>query len=293
MKRSLWKIILLSFPLVIGSGAANATSPPLIQPTPPTTLELEIVDLNLTMTGQQKLDYLIESLGAIKNRVTDGATMTVGATGYAALGGTIVDDAFNDALITQDEFDNYVEAHDLVMNHDYATATNAQELFTQEYQGAMNSLGEAIDLLTDASTEVLTATGIMAAAAEADTAPEQAALQGLMGQDEYSIDQAEVDAYNQAVAQVEQYAQQAGAFMAAANNADLTASIDSYAQVNNFVVGNYTTITYTQNIDEFVINWDDDGFGSGWQGYLTDDMVSATELFTAGEYVEQYGTMPN
>ena len=52
------------------------------------------------MTGQQKIDYLIESLGAIKNRVMDGATMTGGATGYAALGGNIVDDAFNDALIT-------------------------------------------------------------------------------------------------------------------------------------------------------------------------------------------------
>jgi hypothetical protein len=278
---------------VIASGAANATSEPLIQPPPPQTLELEITDLNLTMTGQQKIDYLIESLGAIKNRVTDGATMTVGATGYAALGGVIVDDAMNDGLITQDELDDYLEAHDLVMNHDYATATNAQELFTQEYQGAMNSLGEAIDLLTDASTEVLTATGIMEAAAAADTAPEQAALQGLMGQEEYQIDQAEVDAYNQAVAQVENYAQQAGAFMAAANNTELTASIDSYAQVNNFVVGNYTTITYTQNIDEFVINWDNDGFGSGWQGYLTEDMVSADDLFEAGEYVEQYGTMPN
>ena len=63
--------------------------------------------------------------------------MTVGATGSAALGGVIVDDAMNDALITQSEFDNYVEAHDLVMNHDYATATNAQELFTQEYQGCL------------------------------------------------------------------------------------------------------------------------------------------------------------
>ena len=251
-----------------------------------------MVDLNLTMTGQEKIDYLIESLGAIKNRVMDSGTMTVGATGYAALGGTIVDDAFNDALITETELSSYLEAHDLVMNHDYATATNAQELFTQEYQGAMNSLDEAIDLLTDASTEILTATGIMEAAATADTSPEQAALQGLMGQEEYQIDQTEVDAYNQAVAQVENYAQQAGAFMAAANNADLTASIDSYAQVNNFVVGNYTAITYTQNIDEFVINWDTDGFGSGWQGYLTEDMVSAADLFSAGEYVEQYGTMP-
>ena len=291
MKHSL-KSLLLSAALVISSGAANAEVILVVDPEPP-VLEIEMVDLNLTMTGQEKLDYLIESLGAIKNRVMDGATMTVGATGYAALGGTIVDDAFNDALITETELSNYLEAHDLVMNHDYATATNAQELFTQEYVGAMNSLGEAIDLLTDASTEVLTATGIMEAAAAADTSPEQTALQGMMAQDEYSIDQAEVDAYNQAVAQVENYAQQAGAFMAAANNADLTASIDSYATVNNFVVGNYTTITYTQNIDEFVINWDNDGFGSGWQGYLTEDMVSADDLFAAGEYVEQYGTMPD
>ena len=284
MKRSLWKIILLSFPLVIGSGAANATSPA-VQPPPMST--------TLTLTGQEKIDALIASLGAIKNRVTDNGINTVGAVGYAALGGVIVDDAMNDGVITQSELDDYIAAKDLVINHDYETATTAQQLFTQEYQGAMNDLDAAIDLLADASAEILTATGIMETAATADTSPEQTALQGMLGTDEYSIDQAEVDAYNQAVAQVEQYAQQAGAFMAAANNADLTASIDSYAQVNNFVVGNYTTITYTQNIDEFVINWDDDGFGSGWQGYLTDDMVSATELFTAGEYVEQYGTMPN
>ena len=245
------------------------------------------------MTGQEKIDALISSLGAIKNRVTDNGINTVGAVGYAALGGVVVDGAFDDGLITQSEFDAYVEAHDLVINHDYETAENAQQLFTQEYQGAMNDLDEAIDLLADAAGEILTATGVMESAAAADTSPEQTALQGMMAQDEYSIDQAEVDAYNQAVAQVENYAQQAGAFMAAANNTDLTASIDSYAQVNNFVVGNYTTITYTQNIDEFVINWDNDGFGSGWQGYLTEDMVSADDLFAAGEYVEQYGTMPN
>jgi hypothetical protein len=285
MKRSLWKIILLSFPLVIGSGAANATSPPPPQST--------ILTIELTLTGQEKLDALIASLGAIKNRVTDVGTMTVGAVGYAALGGTIEDDAFDDGLITQAELDDYLDAHALVINHDYETATTAQQLFTQEYQGAMNDLDAAIDLLADASAEILTATGIMTTAAAADTSPEQTALQGMMGTDEYSIDQAEVDAYNQAVAQVENYAQQAGAFMAAANNTELTASIDSYAQVNTFVVGNYTAITYTQNIDEFVINWDDDGFGSGWQGYLSEDMVSASELFTAGEYVEQYGTMPN
>ena len=203
-----------------------------------------------------------------------------------------IDDAFDDGLITQQELDDYLEAKDLVLNHDYETATNAQQLFTQEYQAAMNDLDEAIDILADASAEILTATGVMEAAATADTSPEQTALQSMIETDEYSIDQAEVDAYNQAVAQVESYAQQAGAFMAAANNTDLTASIDSYATQNNFLVGNYTTITYTQAMDEFVINWDNDGFGSGWQGYLTPDFKDAEALYDAGEYVAQYGTMP-
>ena len=275
--KSLSKTLLLSSVLVTSSGAVNA----------------DVTDPALTMTGQEKIDALISSLGAIKNRVTDNAINRIGAVGYAALGGVIVDDAFDDGVITQTELDDYLAAHALVIGHDYETATTAQQLFTQEYQGAMNDLDAAIDLLADASAEILTATGIMETAATADTSPEQTALQGMMGTDEYRIDQAEVDAYNQAVAQVENYAQQAGAFMAAANNTELTASIDSYATVNNFVVGNYTAITYTQNVDEFVINWDDDGFGSGWQGYLSEDMVSASELFTAGEYVEQYGTMPN
>ena len=244
------------------------------------------------MTGQEKIDYLIESLGAIKKRVEDGSIMTVGAVGYAELGGVIVDDAFNDGLITQEELDNYIEAKDLVTTHDYATATTAQQLFTQEYTAAMNDLDEALTVLTEASGEIMAAVNVMEQAATADTSPEQEALQGLLAQDDYSIDQTEVDAYNQAVAQVENYAQQAGAFMAAANNTELTASIDSYATQNNFLVGNYTAITYTQSVDEFVINWDTDGFGSGWQGYLQDDMKSASEVFDAGEYVAQYGTMP-
>ncbi len=98
-KISLLKILALSFPLVIASGLANAEQILIVEPEPE-TLEVEITDLNLTLTGQEKIDSLINSLGAIKNRVDDGATITVGALGYAALGGVDIDDAFNDGLIT-------------------------------------------------------------------------------------------------------------------------------------------------------------------------------------------------
>ena len=202
------------------------------------------------------------------------------------------DDALNDGIITTEEIGAYLEAKELVLNHDYAIASTAEQLFMQEHAASMNSLNTAVDNLTAATAVVMTAVEVASTAAEADTKPEQVELQGMLETDAYSLDTAEVNEYNEAVAAVENFAQQAGAFMAAANNDDLTATVDKYAAQGNFMVGSYTAITYTQSIDEFVITWDDSGFGTGFQGYLTPEMKNATEIYAAGEYINQYGAMP-
>ena len=244
------------------------------------------------MTGQEKIDYLISSIDAINARLQDGSVKSVGAVGYAAIGGVIEDGSLDSSMITAAELNTYLEAKELVLNHDYAIAQTAEQMFMQEHAAAMNSLSLAVDDLTAATSIIMTAVSVAAVAAEADTKPEQVALQGMVATDEYSIDAAEVNDYNEAATAVENFAQQAGAFMAAANNDELTASIDSYASQGNFLVGSYTAITYTQNVDEFVITWADSGFGSGWQGYLTPDMKSADDVYAAGEYIEQYGGYP-
>jgi len=146
----------------------------------------------------------------------------------------------------------------------------------QEHTAAMNNLATAVDDLTAATSVIMTAVEITSVASEADTKPEQVELQDMLSTDAYSIDAAEVDEYNEAIAAVAEFSQQAGAFMAAANNDELTATV--------------TAITYTQNIDEFVIVWD--GFGTGFQGYLTPDMKSADDVYAAGEYIKQYGGYP-
>lgn len=244
------------------------------------------------MTGQEKIDYLISSLDAIKTRLDDGSVLTVGAVGYAQIGGVINDDAMADGIISQTELSEYLEAKDLVLTHDYAVAENAEQMFMQEYAANMNSLSTAVDNLAAATSVIMTAVEVMEVAAVADTKPEQTALQGMLETDEYSITSAEVGAYNEAVEAVEGYAQQAGAFMAAANNDELTATIDTYATQGNFMVGSYTAITYTQSVDEFVITWADAGFEGGFQGYLTTDMKSATDVYAAGEYINTYGGYP-
>ena len=214
----------------------------------------------------------------------------IGAVGYAEVGGVIVDGALDGSKVTEAMLVAYEDARDSVLAHDYATATNANQLFIQEHTAAMNNLVEAVDILGDATSVLMTATSVAEFAEEADTKPEQVVLQEMIATEEYSISAAEVEDYNNAIDAVAEYSQQAGAFMAAANNSELTASIDTYAANNNILIGSYTAITYTQSIDEFVIAWDDTGYGTGWNGYLTDDMRDAEAVYGAGAYILQNGS---
>lgn len=249
-------------------------------------------ETNYELTGQEKIDMLISSIGDIQDRINNSSVLTVGAVGYAAIGGVINDDALSDGIITTEELGAYLEAKELVLNHDYAIANTAEQMFMQEHAANMNSLNTAVDNLTVATAVVMTAVEVASTAAEADTKPEQVELQGMLETDAYSLDTAEVNEYNEAVSAVETFAQQAGAYMAAANNDELTSTVDSYAAQGNYMVGTYTAITYTQSIDEFVITWDNSGFGTGFQGYLTPNMKSVEEMYAAGEYINEYGGYP-
>ena len=214
----------------------------------------------------------------------------IGAVGYAEVGGVIVDGALDGSKVTEAMLVAYEDARDNVLAHDYATATNANQLFIQEHTAAMNNLVEAVDILGDATSVLMTATSVAEFAKEADTKPEQVVLQEMIATEEYSMSAAEVEDYNNAIDAVAEYSQQAGAFMAAANNSELTASIDTYASNNNILIGSYTAITYTQSIDEFVIAWDETGYGTGWNGYLTDDMKDADDVYGAASYILQHGS---
>ena len=273
MKKQKQKLLLLATAALLASGSVAHS---------------QTREYQYTQTGAQKITALKGTIDIINNRLLAGGQLRNGAVGYATVGRVVVDGALDGGKITDAQFVAYKAALDKVVAHDYATATNAKQLFTQEHTAAMNQLKLAVDLLTSATSILATATAVSSVAAEADTKPEQVALQDMLQTDEYSIQASEVATYNDAVGNVEKYAQQAGAFMAAANNTDLTASIDTYTATNSLVAGNYTSITYTQDVDEFVITWS--GNGTGWSGYLTDDMKNASAIYGANTYIQQNGT---
>jgi roadblock/LC7 domain-containing protein len=240
-------------------------------------------------TGDQKIQDLINTMQVIDDRLELSINLGIGATGYAEVGGVIVDGSLDGAKVTEAMLLAYQDAAAQVLAHDYETATTAEQMFIQNHNAAMNDLTSAIDVLADATSVLMTATGVIALAAEADTAPEQVALQGMIATDEYSIDAAEVEAYNDALSNVEALAQEAGAYLAAANNSALTASIDSYTANNGIVVGTYSALTYTQSVDEFIIVWDQAGNSTGYQGYLTQDFKDAQDIYGASQYILEFG----
>ena len=239
-------------------------------------------------TGQQKITELKGTIDLINDRLLASGQLVNGSVGYASVGRVIVDDALEGGKITEAQFVAYEEALNKVKEHDYATAENAAQLFTQEHTAAMNQLGLAVDLLSSATSVLASATAVSAIAGDADTKPEQVALQDMLNTEEYTIQAEEVATYNNALENVEDYAQKAGAYLAAANNNELTSSIDAFTSQNNIVAGQYTAITYTQSIDEFVITWDN--AETGWTGYLSNDMRTADDLYGANAYMQQNGS---
>ena len=77
-------------------------------------------------TGEEKLQDLVDSINVIDNRLSLSIQLGIGATGYAEVGGVIVDGSMDDGHISSSMLTAYLDAVDSVMEHDYATANTAE-----------------------------------------------------------------------------------------------------------------------------------------------------------------------
>lgn len=173
--------------------------------------------------------------------------------GQIVSGGTV-----DPALIDQQMVDAYNNAIDTVLNTSYLTAS---DVFMSEHNTAINNMHAAINDLVNATAVLATVATVADMAANANTTQDQLQVQAALANTDMTISSADVANYNTALGAVESYAQQAGAFLAAANNSSITAAVDSYAAANNVAVASYTAISYTQSIDQFVIEF-------GTQAYM-------------------------
>ena len=177
---------------------------------------------------------------------------------------------------------NYNNAVQTVISANYQ---NAQEIFIEKHEKAIDDMHTSIDELVGATSKLSTVAVVAELAINADTTQEQLQVQQALVQTDMTITETDVNAYNTAVVNVETFSQQAGAFLAAAQDTSITSAVDNYSAQNNIAVASYSAIQYTQDIDTFVISYDNNLYMS-FQGFFTDKMVTADELYANTSYTQ-------
>lgn len=228
--------------------------------------------------ADQTMPNLNQAAQTILGQISASQILMAGATQAASNGDILNAGVMQTAAINDTMQNNYNNAIQAVIDANYY---GAHELLMDQHDQAMDNLSASVDSLVDATLVLATAATVADMAASADTVTEQQALQTILeNSPSMTITDTEQGNYNDALASVQQYAREAGAFLAAANNTTLTSTVDAYAaNANVNLYGGYAAYSATADIINIGAG---DVFGLGFRGFLADNGVSASDIYSAG-----------
>ena len=196
--------------------------------------------------------------------------------------GVIAEDGTEDAArINAQMISAYNGALQNVRNASYFTAA---DVLVEEHSVAIENMHTAIDNLVEATSVLQSVSAVADMAAEATTTDEIREVQQAVTITDMSIDQQDVDNFNEAITDVQTFAQQAGAYLAASEDSDITSQLDDFAAQNNIVMTSYTAISYVQSVDQLMIEFDQSQAYVIFEGYMTGNTKTAAEIYEAIGY---------
>jgi len=227
--------------------------------------------------AEPTIQNLQGSAQAILDQLAASQYLAVGAVYSAGQGDILAVGVMQDAAISQQMVSDYNGDLQAVID---ATYYNSQMLFEDQHDVAMANLDVAVDDLVAATAVLMEVQAIANMAAQADTVPEQLAMQAVLESTDMTISAADVSNYNSALEAVQTYARDAGAFLAASRNSTMTGTVDAYASTSGTSLYG-ATVAYSATADIMNISAGN-GFGLGLQGLLGANVVTLEEVYAAG-----------
>ncbi len=132
---------------------------------------------------------------------------------------------------------------------------SAEHLLVQSYEENMDQMDAAIDMFSDAATEISKAEAVFTEAVNATTDEERLQLQNYIRANDVQIDQSTVQTFNQSLDVIEDTAQAASASLWASQDVGALAMInyDAQATLSNMT---QSTVAYDAWTDQMTITWD-------------------------------------
>jgi len=237
--------------------------------------------------ADQSIDELVAASKVIATKIKMSTHAATGAVYYAQTGAVIPDyePLESEYLISSEEVQAYNSAITGVQNALYFTSAMALEQRADESMAAVKVAVDSFVVATTQLKEVEEVAVKAEKAQESGSVADQTAVKEYVQANDVSIKQETVDDFNQSATDIAVNAREAGAFLAASKNADLTSTADNHAQNYN---ASFETaqIAYSATQDVLGFEWSN-AANIRFVGWNT--QVSAAEVLSTGEelYAEQ------
>ncbi len=172
-----------------------------------------------SVAHSDEYDALLESSQAIVDQITQGVLLVGAATEYSYQGDALSSGNLSDtAHISSEQLQAYNDA--LYGMNTYLPYGELQEVLEGKAVAELELMDNAIETFTEVVVDMIAVQQVAEIASEAQTPQEEAEVQEFVtaNVEVLTIDQEEVDTYNQAVDDIETHANNASAFLAVAGN---------------------------------------------------------------------------
>ena len=181
-----------------------------------------------------ELDNLIDASSALVNQIDRGITLTGAAMTYASTGTGLSNGTLSgSAHISTEQLDAYNNALSSMSGFlPYGSVQlELESLASQE----LELMDDAISAFTGVVIEMVQVVEVAEMAEDASSPVEEAAVQEfvVLNAEALTIDQEEVDTYNQSLDDIETHANNASAYLAVAGNEDAVAFLDQTVEDAN------------------------------------------------------------
>ena len=249
-----------------------------------------------SVAHSDEYDALLESSQAIVDQITQGVLLVGAATEYAHHGDALSSGTLSDtAHISSEQLQAYNDA--LYGMNTYLPYGDIQAVLEGKAMGELELMDNAIETFTEVVVDMIAVQQVAEIASEAQTPQEEAEVQEFVtaNVEVLTIDQEEVDTYNQAVDDIETHANNASAFLAVAGNEQAVEFLEQGIENAN-TTAEQTNIFYDANAQ-----WVAMGYNTtrnltavylNGQNFGLDLYATEADILAAGSESEFFQTSP-
>lgn len=241
----------------------------------------------------QEIDDLVNTSASIRSTFDYGIRAIGGMTAYAAIGGIAPTGTVDNGIISYGQADAYNAAVVAVQNATYTVDVGAQEYFDNAADQAMQTVSGAVDAYVNAAQAVIEVVRVNEIAADAQAAGDGEALtavQDYIATNNVTLEQSDVDIYNDALGAVEENAQTAAAFMAVASDETLIEFANQQADSMDTTYADATESFFDAATGEVTVAFNN--VQTTVAISVSSYFITTTEILTEGETSTFYQTGP-